>query len=134
MYQQTLVKTLENHIKPNLLEKNNRYKKWSRGYNADIDAVIISNDGTIGEVIEIQNLKIALPQKPKKIYKSSEDKKEQKWSRLEYPKELERIKSVFDWDRCTNEFKERNGTTILILSSKEEMKGFGFTITEIQRM
>ena len=107
MYQQTLVKTLENHIKPNLLEKNNRYKKWSRGYNADIDAVIISNDGTIGEVIEIQNLKIALPQKPKKIYKSSEDKKEQKWSRLEYPKELERIKSVFDWDRCTNEFKEK---------------------------
>ena len=107
MYQQTLVKTLENHIKPNLLERNNRYKKWSRGYNADIDAVIISNDGTIGEVIEIQNLKIALPQKPKKIYKSSEDKKEQKWSRLEYPKELERIKSVFDWDRCTNEFKEK---------------------------
>ena len=107
MYQQTLVKTLENHIKPNLLERNNRYKKWERGYNADIDAVIISNDGTIGEVIEIQNLKIALPQKPKKIYKSSEDKKEQKWHRLEYPKELEKIKSVFDWDRCTNEFKEK---------------------------
>ena len=107
MYQQTLVKTLENHIKPNLLERNNRYKKWEKGYNADIDAVIISNDGTVGEVIEIQNLKIALPQKPKKIYKSSEDKKEQKWHRLEYPKELERIKSVFDWDRCTNEFKEK---------------------------
>ena len=107
MYQQTLVKTLENHIKPNLLERNNRYKKWVRGYDADIDAVIISNDGTIGEVIEIQNLKIALPQKPKKIYKSSDDKKEQKWTKLEYPKELERIKSVFDWDRCTNDFKEK---------------------------
>ena len=107
MYQQSLVKTLENHIKPNLLERNNRYKKWVRGYDADIDAVIISNDGTIGEVIEIQNLKIALPQKPKKIYKSSDDKKEQKWTKLEYPKELERIKSVFDWDRCTNDFKEK---------------------------
>ena len=107
MYQQTLVKILENHIKPNLLERNNRYKKWVRGYDADIDAVIISNNGTIGEVIEIQNLKIALPQKPKKIYKSSDDKKEQKWTKLEYPKELERIKSVFDWDRCTNDFKEK---------------------------
>lgn len=107
MYQQTLVKTLENHIKPNLLERNNRYKKWVKGYDADIDAVIISSDGTIGEVIEIQNLKIALPQKPKKVHKNSDDKKEQKWTKLEYPKELERIKSVFDWDRCTNEFKEK---------------------------
>ena len=51
IYQQTLVKKLENYIKPNLLEKNNRYKKWARGYNSDIDAIVISNDGTIGEVI-----------------------------------------------------------------------------------
>jgi hypothetical protein len=33
------------------------------------------------------------------------------WTKLEYPKELRKIKSVFDWDRCTNEFKE-NGMII----------------------
>jgi len=107
MYQQTLIKTLEDYVKPSLLDRNNRYKKWTRGYNADIDAVIISNDGTIGEVVEIQDLKIALPLKPKKIYKCSEDKKEQMWNKLEYPKELSKIKSVFDWEKHTNEFKER---------------------------
>jgi hypothetical protein len=51
MYQQNLIKTLEDYIKPSLLDRNNRYKKWNRGYNADIDAIIISNDGTIGEVV-----------------------------------------------------------------------------------
>ena len=61
MYKQTLVKTVKDHIKPSILKRNNRYKKWERGYNADHDIVIISCDGTIGEIIEIQNLKIALP-------------------------------------------------------------------------
>jgi hypothetical protein len=107
MYQQNLIKVLEGYVKPALLQKNNRYKKWTKGYNADIDAIIISNDGTIGEVVEVQNLKIALPLKPKEIYKCSADKKEQMWKKLEYPKELSKIKSVFDWDKRTNEFKER---------------------------
>ena len=107
MYQQNLIKVLEGYVKPALLQKNNRYKKWTKGYNADIDAIIISNDGTIGEVVEVQSLKIALPLKPKEIYKCSADKKEQMWKKLEYPKELSKIKSVFDWDKRTNEFKER---------------------------
>ena len=107
MYQQNLIKTLEDYIKPSLLDRNNRYKKWNRGYNADIDAIIISNDGTIGEVVEIQDLKIALPLEPKKIYKCSQNKKEQMWKKLEYPKELSKIKSVFDWEKHTNEFKEK---------------------------
>ena len=58
MYQQTLIKTLDDHIKTNVIKKNNRFKKWKYGYNEDYDVIVISKDGTIGEIIEIQNLKM----------------------------------------------------------------------------
>jgi len=61
MYTQTLYKVLDNHIKPNIIKKNNRYKKWEYGYNKEHDVVVISKTGQIGEIYEIQNLKIALP-------------------------------------------------------------------------
>ena len=68
MYQQSLYKVLDNHIKPKILKKNNRYKKWEYGYNIEHDVVIISMTGEIGDIIEIQNLKIALP-KAKSVHK-----------------------------------------------------------------
>ncbi len=107
MYKQNLYKILKDHIKPKILSKNNRYKKWEKGYDADHDMVIISSDGTVGDVIEIQNLKIALPRVDKKAFKCSDVKEEQVWTKLEYPKELSKIKSVFDWDNYSTEFKEK---------------------------
>ena len=59
MYIQTLYKVLKNHIKPKVLSRMNRYNKWEYGYNEDHDMVVISKTGQIGEVYEIQNLKIA---------------------------------------------------------------------------
>ena len=41
----------------------NRYKKWEYGYNEEHDIVVICKTGKIGEIYEIQNLKIALPKK-----------------------------------------------------------------------
>ena len=106
MYKQTLINTIENHVKPALLKRNNRNKKWAKGYDSDHDMVIISSDGTIGEIVEIQNLKIALPAIPEDVYKCSDKKEEQMWSRLEYPKELAKIKSVFDWQKYPTDFQE----------------------------
>ena len=106
MYKQSLIKTVKDHIKPAILKRNNRYKKWEYGYNAEFDVVIISKDGTIGEVVEIQNLKVALPLVPKETHKRSDEIKEQVWAKLEYPKELSKIKSVFDWDKYPTDFKE----------------------------
>ncbi len=105
MYEQTLYTILKDYINPKILKKNNRYKKWEYGYNKEYDIVIISRDGTIGEIYEIQNLKIAIPA-VSECFKRSEDKKEQYWERHEYPKELKRIKSVFDWEQYPTEFKE----------------------------
>ena len=105
-YQQTLVNTLTDHIKPSVIKKNNRYKKWDYGYNKEHDVVVISKTGKIGEVIEIQNLKIALPD-VENSYKRSNKKEDQFWQKLDYPKELDRIKSVFEFNQKPEYFKEQ---------------------------
>ena len=60
MYEQTLYKVID-HIKPHVIQRLNRSKKWEYGYNKDHDVIVISQTGQIGEVYKIQNLKIALP-------------------------------------------------------------------------
>ena len=102
MYEQTLYKILKDHIKPKVLKRMNRYKKWEYGYNKEHDIVIISKDGTIGDIYEIQNLKIALP-KAKNLHKFETNK----WEYTEYPKILKKIKSVFDWEQYPLDFKEK---------------------------
>ena len=62
-YKQTLVKILPEYIKPKVLKRNNKYKKWKYGYDKEHDVMVISKTGEIGDVYEIQNLKIALPTK-----------------------------------------------------------------------
>ena len=102
MYKQTLFKVLENHIKPKVLKRNNRYKKWEYGYNQEHDMVVISKTGEIGEVYEIQNLKIALPKQSEDIVKF----KSNKWERTLLPKAFKRIKTIFDWEEYDVDFKE----------------------------
>ncbi len=102
MYKQTLYKILKDHIKPKVLKRMNRYKKWEYGYNEDHDMVVISKTGEVGEVYEIQNLKIALP-KQNDVVEFENDK----WTYSEYPKELKKIKSVFDWEEYPLDFKEK---------------------------
>ena len=102
MYEQTLVAILKDYIKPKILKRLNRYKKWEYGYNEEHDVVVISKTGQIGEVYEIQGVKIALP-KENDVIKFEGDK----WKHIEYPKELSKIKSVFDWDEYPSQFKEK---------------------------
>ena len=102
MYQQSLYKVLDNHIKPKIIKKNNRYKKWEYGYNIEHDIVVISKTGEIGEIYEIQNLKIALP-KEKNTHKFESNRFEYK----PIPKELQRIKTIFDWEEYSLDFKEK---------------------------
>jgi len=105
-YEQNLIQEIKDHVNPKILKKENRYKRWKYGYNPDYDFVVISKTGKIGQIIEIQNLRIALPAVDKP-FKRSEKQKEQYWERQEYPKELARIKSRFDWDEYPNDFKEK---------------------------
>lgn len=101
MYEQTLYSVIT-PIKKTTISRLNKSRKWSYGYNKEHDVVVISKTGQIGEVYEIQNLKIALPKAPAKIDKSND-----KWVVEELPKELKRIQSVFDWRDYPDDFKEK---------------------------
>ena len=105
MYEQTLYKVLTDYIKPTVIKKNNRLNKWKYGYDKDYDVVVISKTGKIGEIYEIQNLRIALPL-DEDPYKRSEAKEEQYWEQSQYPKELDKIKNVTDWNKHPDSFKE----------------------------
>jgi hypothetical protein len=105
-YQQTLYKEVKNIVNPKILAKNNRFKKWKYGYNPDYDFIVISKTGKIGQIIEIQNLRIALPA-INEPYKRSKNKAEQYWEKFNYPKELQRIKTRFDWEEYSVNFKEK---------------------------
>jgi hypothetical protein len=101
-YEQQLVKILPNHIKDSVIKKNNKSKKWEYGYNEDYDVVVVSKTGQIEEIIEIQNLKIALPKREEQV--KSESKK---WEKEAYPKELSKIKNVSDWEAKPEHFKNK---------------------------
>jgi len=105
MYEQTLYKVLTDYIKPAVIKKNNRFNKWKYGYDKDYDVVVISKTGKIGEIYEIQNLRIALPLAGD-VHKRSESKDEQYWEQVPYPKELDKIKNVTDWNKHPDSFKE----------------------------
>ena len=79
-YEQTLVKVIE-PIKLNTIHRLNKSKSWKYGYDKDNDIVVISRTGQIGEIYEIQNLKIALPLKPKEVVDTGN-----RWRPSEYPK------------------------------------------------
>jgi len=98
-YQQTLYKIIE-PIKRTTIHRLNKKKAWEYGYNKEHDVVVISKTGKIGEVYEIQNLKIALPE-VNEVYS-----KHDKWTPHEYPRELKNIKTIFDWETYPAQFKE----------------------------
>ena len=102
MYEQSLVKIIE-PIKRTTISRLNKSKKWKYGYDKEHDIVVISKTGKIGQVVEIQNLRIGLPAEPKSVYVHPKNK----WQKLEYPKELARLKNIFDWRAYPEEQKEQ---------------------------
>jgi hypothetical protein len=106
MYEQSLYHVVEDHIKPKIIKRLNRLKKWEYGYNKEHDVVVISKTGQIGEIYNIQNLLIALPL-AKDVYKSSNKIENQRWQVLDYPSELNKIKTVYDWNERPIAFKEK---------------------------
>ena len=100
--QNKLHRVLEDAIPKSVITTKNKAKSWVYGYNEKYDIVVISKDGTIGEIYNIQNLKVALPSKPKNI-----NTKFNKWTSKESPKEFKNIKSIFDWQKRDNNFKSQ---------------------------
>jgi hypothetical protein len=101
-YKQTLYKIVE-PVKLNTIKRLNKSKKWKYGYNKENDIVVISKTGRIGEIIEIQGLQIALPLEPVHVHSNEVNK----WKRFDYPKELGKLKNIFDWRAYPEEAKEQ---------------------------
>ena len=59
--------------------KMNQNKSWQYGYNPKHDLVVISKDGTIGEIYNINGLLIGLPKPPKLIHKNSKKISDRDW-------------------------------------------------------
>jgi len=101
-YKQTLYKIIE-PVKRTTISRMNKGNKWKYGYDKDHDIVVISKTGKIGDIYEIQGLKIALPKATKTVHANEDNK----WHQIEKPKVLEKIKTIFDWRAYPEEQKEQ---------------------------
>jgi len=107
MYKQTLYKIHTDHLDKKYTKNLNKNKKFKYGYNSDLDCVIISKDGTLGDIYEIQGLKVGIPQTPKKIHGKDLKKEKQVFIRRERPQSLTRIKTLYDFQSYTEDIKDQ---------------------------
>lgn len=97
-----LYSIVNDYVNRTAVTTKNSKKSWNYGYNNEYDLIVISKDGTIGDIYEINGLKIAIPSNPKIV-----EDRGNRWHPIEYPSELQKIKSIFDWNRKDNAFKSK---------------------------
>mgnify|MGYP003114613142 FL=1 len=103
--QNKIFRVLKDYIPKGVLSNKNRAKTWQYGYNEKYDVIVISRDGTVGQVYEVSNVKIALPKAPKSFVNEKEKKENQTWEAAPVPKVLKRIQSIFQWHEAPVNFK-----------------------------
>ena len=117
-YEQTLYAIHTKHLKIKEVQKKNKQKKFKYGYDEQLDAVIISKDGTIGDIFEIQGLKIALPSTPAKMDGDNLKKEDQVFRVISKPASLNKIKTIHEFNK---------------LQEKEQTPYFDFIDREFDR-
>ena len=103
--QNKLFRVLKNIVPKNVIAKKNKAHTWTPGYNEKYDIIIISKNGTIGDIYEINHIKIALPSTPK--LQSKNKIEDQYWKATECPKQLKRISTIFQWHDAPPTFKNQ---------------------------
>jgi len=106
MYTQTLYKIHTDHLAHKSIKHQNKHKKFEYGYNRELDCVIISKNGTLGDIYEIQGLKVGLPKTPKKIEGSEFKKADQYFRKRNRPESLKRIKTIYDFKNYPEDAKD----------------------------
>ena len=91
MYKQTLYTIFQDHLENKTIKRLNKGKKFKYGYNSELDCVIISKDGTLGDIYEIQGLKVGIPKTPKKIEGQDKKKKDQYFRKYISTKQRKRV-------------------------------------------
>lgn len=100
----------------------NKAKAWKYGYDESIDTIIISKDGTLGEIYHMNGINVGLPQKPdhKEIINWNKTTAAQKWQREPLPEGLNHD-TQFDKkyeDFIINQFKKREEGVWVYLNGK----------------
>lgn len=98
-----LYEIAHDHIPEKVRVKLNKSKSWEYGYNDEFDVIVISKDGTIGEVYMMNGLYIGLPSVPtdKKLI----DSRHNRWIPDKLPVEISKIRNLADWKSRDQSFK-----------------------------
>ena len=115
---------INNIVPENIRVGGNKIKSWKYGYNEEHDVIIISKDGTLGDIYRINGINIGLPEKPKdrkQILNWDKTSANQKWKRVEEPKGLT-AKTQYDAkyeDYIEEEIRRRNEGVWIYLNGIE---------------
>ena len=112
MYKQTLYTIHRKHLLDKKIKHTNKHNNFKYGYNEDLDCVIISKDGTLGDIYDIQGLKVGLPQTPNKIDGEDLKKEDQVFKQVPKPASLNKIKNLIDFKGYAEDIKEQYYTYI----------------------
>jgi|TARA_B100000780_G_scaffold228515_2_gene167929 hypothetical protein len=105
--QNSLCRIVPDYIPKGPLSKKNSSHSWLYGYNEKYDFINISKTGQVGDIVEISGVKIGLPKRPELTPQRHTTKSLQYWEREEFPKELQKISSIFQWNEMPTNFKDR---------------------------
>ena len=105
--QNSLYQVISGYIPKGVITTKNSSRTWLYGYNKKYNIVIISKDGTLGDIININGLVIGLPKQADKIYSRSKTKSQQYWERAPINKSLSKIQSIFQWNEMNSVFKNK---------------------------
>jgi len=105
----------------------NKSKAWKYGYNEDYDVVIVSKDGTLGDIYQIEGMNIGLPKVPDdktKILNHEVMPFQQKWKRGGLPAGLNERTKMQHEDYILEEFRRREeGVWVYINGEPEWFSG-----------
>ena len=105
--QNSIYRLVEDYIPQTVRSNKNKAKSWEYGYNEKYDFVVISKDGTLGDIVEIQGLRVGLPLTPMLCMQRHKNPEQQYWERVPLPQELSKIQTKFQWNEKPSAFKDR---------------------------
>ena len=107
MYKQALYTIHKDHLSDKKIKHTNKHKNFKYGYNEDLDCVIISKDGTLGEIYNIQGLKVGLPKTPDTIHGEDLDIADQYFRIANKPESLKKLRTIYDFQSTPENIKEK---------------------------
>ena len=104
----------------------NKSKAFTYGYNKALDLVVISTDGTIGDIYEIQGLQIGIPKTPEAVHSRSDNPLEQYWEAIEVPKFIKQTESVYQFTKTNSEAVKHQWSGYIDREFDRRQEGFWF--------